>query len=108
MVIPHPFSLSFMSFTDLEKKISDYYSNAVFLLLFVLASLVAVSRIILGAHWLSDVIGAAGISMLFVEFLKHKTIQKFLRGNIYINIFSISLVGLAFYTLFFLDAFDYL
>ena len=98
----------FYVFYRFGKKISDCYSNVVFFSLFVLASVVAVSRIILGAHWLSDVIGAAGISMLFVEFLKHKTIQKFLRGNIYINFFSILLVGLAFYALFFLEAFDYL
>ena len=98
----------FYVFYKFGKKISDSYSNITFLSLFVLASMVAISRIILGAHWLSDVIGAAGISMLFVEFLKYKTIQIFLRRNIYINIFSILLVGLALYALFFLEVFDYL
>lgn len=98
----------FYVFYKFGKKISDSYSNITFVSLFVLASMVAISRIILGAHWLSDVIGAAGISMLFVEFLKYKTIQKFLRRNIYINIFSILLVGLALYALFFLEVFDYL
>ena len=64
------------------KNTSNYSSKILIVSLLLLAILVSLSRVAVGAHWISDIIGSFGIALLALEISKHDLFKKTLKNDI--------------------------
>ena len=77
------------------KNINTKYSSIVVSILLALALSVSVSRIIIGAHWLSDVLGSIAIAFLMLNVVELKVMQRILFTSNLSKYISFSLIGMA-------------
>ena len=77
------------------KNINTKYSLIVVSILLALALSVSVSRIIIGAHWLSDVLGSIAIAFLMLNVVELKVMQRILFTSNLSKYISFSLIGMA-------------
>ena len=77
------------------KNINTKYSLIVVSLLLALALSVSISRIIIGAHWLSDVLGSIAIAFLMLNVVELKVMQRILFTSNLSKYISFSLIGMA-------------
>ena len=77
------------------KNINTKYSLIVVSILLALALSVSISRIIIGAHWLSDVLGSIAIAFLMLNVVELKVMQRILFTSDLSKYISFSLIGMA-------------
>ena len=77
------------------KNINTKYSSIVVSILLALALSVSISRIIIGAHWLSDVLGSIAIAFLMLNVVELKVMQRILFTSNLSKYISFSLIGMA-------------
>ena len=77
-------------------------------LIFCLISLIALSRVIVGAHWLSDVIASYAFTLLYIKIIHKEKIIHFLNKNNYLNIASALVIVTALYSVFNFEVFDHI
>ena len=77
-------------------------------LIFCLISIIAFSRVIVGAHWLSDVIASYAFTLLYIEIIHKEKIINFLNKSNYLNIASALVIVTALYSVYNFEVFDHI
>ena len=77
-------------------------------IIYLLVIIIASTRIIIGAHWFSDVLGSFAITMLFIEILNKWKIDLLLNKNIYLDVISIFIILGSIYSIFNFEVFDHI
>jgi membrane-associated phospholipid phosphatase len=77
------------------KKINTKYSLLMVSIILALALSVSLSRVIIGAHWLSDIMGSIAIAFLALNIIELKVMEKFLFTSNLSKYISFLLVGMA-------------
>jgi membrane-associated phospholipid phosphatase len=77
------------------KKINTKYSLLMVSIILALALSVSLSRVIIGAHWLSDIIGSIAIAFLALNIIELKVMEKILFTSNLSKYISFLLVGMA-------------
>lgn len=95
--------LSF-ALNDLESK----ESKIIFSFFILIALSVALSRVIIGAHWLSDILGSLALALMAIAIFNIDFIKAFVEKSIFFKYFSFMLIGLSWVGILFFDISDYL
>ena len=95
--------LSF-ALNDLESK----ESKIIFSFFILIALSVALSRVIIGAHWLSDILGSLALVLMAIAIFNINFIKAFVEKSIFFKYFSFMLIGLSWVGILFFDISDYL
>lgn len=77
------------------KKINTKYSLVMVSIILTLALSVSLSRVIIGAHWLSDILGSIAIAFLVLNIIELKVMEKILFTSNLSKYISFLLVGMA-------------
>lgn len=77
------------------KKINTKYSLLMVSIILALALSVSLSRVIIGAHWLSDILGSIAIAFLALNIIELKVMEKILFTSNLSKYISFLLVGMA-------------
>lgn len=77
------------------KKINTKYSLVMVSIILTLALSVSLSRVIIGAHWLSDILGSIAIAFLVLNIIELKVMQKILFTSNLSKYISFLLIGMA-------------
>ena len=77
------------------KKINTKYSLVMVSIILTLALSVSLSRVIIGAHWLSDILGSIAIAFLALNIIELKVMEKILFTSNLSKYISFLLVGMA-------------
>ena len=77
------------------KKINTKYSMVMVSIILTLALSVSLSRVIIGAHWLSDILGSIAIAFLVLNIIELKVMQKILFTSNLSKYISFLLIGMA-------------
>lgn len=77
------------------KKINTKYSLVMVSILLTLALTVSLSRVIIGAHWLSDILGSIAIAFLVLNIIELKVMEKILFTSNLSKYISFLLIGMA-------------
>jgi membrane-associated phospholipid phosphatase len=77
------------------KKINTKYSLLMVSIILALALSVSLSRVIIGAHWLSDIMGSIAIAFLALNIIELKVMEKILFTSNLSKYISFLLVGMA-------------
>ena len=77
------------------KKINTKYSLLMVSIILALALSVSLSRVIIGAHWLSDILGSIAIAFLVLNIIELKVMEKILFTSNLSKYISFLLIGMA-------------
>ena len=77
------------------KKINTKYSMVMVSIILTLALSVSLSRVIIGAHWLSDILGSTAIAFLVLNIIELKVMEKILFTSNLSKYISFLLIGMA-------------
>ena len=77
------------------KKINTKYSLVMVSIIITLALTVSLSRVIIGAHWLSDILGSIAIAFLVLNIIELKVMEKILFTSNLSKYISFLLIGMA-------------
>tara|TARA_B100001113_G_scaffold86776_2_gene69333 strand:- start:492 stop:1193 length:702 start_codon:yes stop_codon:yes gene_type:complete len=77
------------------KKINTKYSLVMVSIILTLALSVSLSRVIIGAHWLSDILGSTAIAFLVLNIIELKVMEKILFTSNLSKYISFLLIGMA-------------
>ena len=77
------------------KKINTKYSLVMVSIILTLALSVSLSRVIIGAHWLSDILGSIAIAFLVLNIIELKFVEKILFTSNLSKYISFLLIGMA-------------
>ena len=77
------------------KKINTKYSMVMVSIILTLALSVSLSRVIIGAHWLSDILGSIAIAFLVLNIIELKVMEKILFISNLSKYISFLLIGMA-------------
>ena len=77
------------------KKINTKYSLVMVSIVLTLALSVSLSRVIIGAHWLSDILGSTAIAFLVLNIIELKVMEKILFTSNLSKYISFLLIGMA-------------
>ena len=77
------------------KKINTKYSLVMVSIMLTLALSVSLSRVIIGAHWLSDILGSIAIAFLVLNIIELKVMEKILFTSNLSKYISFLLIGMA-------------
>ena len=86
-------SLAWISLST--KKINTKYSLVMVSIILTLALSVSLSRVIIGAHWLSDILGSIAIAFLVLNIIELKVMEKILFTSNLSKYISFLLIGMA-------------
>ncbi|MDA9720216.1 phosphatase PAP2 family protein [bacterium] len=95
--------LSF-ALNDLKSK----ESKTIFSFFILIALSVALSRVIIGAHWFSDILGSLALVLMAIAIFNINFIKAFFEKSIFFKYFSFMLIGLSWVGILFFDISDYL
>ena len=95
--------LSF-ALNDLKSK----ESKIIFSFFILIALSVALSRVIIGAHWLSDILGSLALVLMAIAIFNINFIRAFVEKSIFLKYFSFMLIGLSWVGILFFDISEYL
>ena len=95
--------LSF-ALNDLKSK----ESKTIFSFFILIALFVALSRVIIGAHWFSDILGSLALVLMAIAIFNMNFIKAFFEKSIFFKYFSFMLIGLSWIGILFFDISDYL
>ena len=90
------------------KDLKSKESKIIFSFFILVALSVALSRVIIGAHWLSDVLGSLALVLMAIAIFKINFIKAFVEKSIFLKYFSFVLIGLSWAGILFFDISDYL
>ena len=90
------------------KDLKSKESKIIFSFFILIALSVALSRVIIGAHWLSDVLGSLALVLMAIAIFKINFIKAFVEKSIFFKNFSFVLIGLSWIGILFFDISDYL
>jgi len=88
-------SISLVWISLATKKINTKYSLVMVSIILTLALSVSLSRVIIGAHWLSDILGSIAIAFLVLNIIELKVMQKILFTSNLSKYISFLLIGMA-------------
>ena len=77
------------------KKINTKYSLVMVSIILTIALSVSLSRVIIGAHWLSDILGSIAIAFLVLNIIELKFVEKILFTSNLSKYISFLLIGMA-------------
>ncbi len=77
------------------KKINTKYSLVMVSIILTIALSVSLSRVIIGAHWLSDILGSIAIAFLVLNIIELKVMEKILFTSNLSKYISFLLIGMA-------------
>ena len=83
------------------------YKAHLYGILVTLASFVAISRVIIGAHWMSDILASIGIAFLFRAFVDLKSFYNHITQSMVLKYLSYVVVLTAWVNILFFDISDY-
>ncbi len=83
------------------------YKSYLYGILITLASFVAISRVIIGAHWMSDILASIGIAFLFRAFVDLKSFYNHITQSKVLKYLSYVVVLTAWANILFFDISDY-
>lgn len=87
--------ISLVWISQATKNKSTKYSVAIVSALLSLAILISLSRVIIGAHWLSDILGSIAIAFLVLNIIQLKVMKEILFTNNLSRYISYFLIGLS-------------
>jgi len=87
--------ISLVWISQATKNKSTRYSVAIVSALLSLAILISLSRVIVGAHWLSDILGSIAIAFLVLNIIELKVMKEILFTNNLSRYISYFLIGLS-------------
>lgn len=87
--------ISLVWISQATKNKSTKYSVAIVSALLSLAILISLSRVIVGAHWLSDILGSIAIAFLVLNIIQLKVMKEILFTNNLSRYISYFLIGLS-------------
>ena len=87
--------ISLVWISQATKNKSTKYSVAIVSALLSLAILISLSRVIVGAHWLSDILGSIAIAFLVLNIIELKVMKEILFTNNLSRYISYFLIGLS-------------
>ena len=90
------------------KDLKSKESKIIFSFFILVALSVALSRVIIGAHWLSDVLGSLALVIMAIAIFKINFVKAFVEKSIFLKYFSFVLIGLSWAGILFFDISDYL
>ena len=87
--------ISLVWISQATKNKTTNYSLAIVLVLLSLAILISLSRVIIGAHWLSDILGSIAIAFLILNIIELKVMKKILFTSNLSKYISYFLIGIS-------------
>ena len=90
------------------KDLKSKESKIIFSFFILIALSVALSRVIIGAHWFSDVLGSLALVLMAIAIFKINFVKAFVEKSIFFKYFSFVLIGLSWVGILFFDISDYL
>ena len=68
----------------------------------------ALSRVIIGAHWFSDILGSLALVLMAIAIFNINFIKMYVEKSVFFKYFSFILIGLSWVGILFFDISDYL
>lgn len=68
----------------------------------------ALTRVIIGAHWFSDILGSLALVLMAIAIFNIKLVKSFVENSIFFKYFSFALIGLSWFGILFFDISEYL
>jgi len=90
------------------KDLKSKESKIIFSFFILVALSVALSRVIIGAHWLSDVLGSLALVLMAIAIFNINFIKRYVEKSVFFKYFSFILIGLSWAGILFFDISDYL
>ena len=87
--------ISLVWISQATKNKTTNYSLAIVSVLLSLAILISLSRVIIGAHWLSDILGSIAIAFLILNIIELKVLKKILFTSNLSKYISYFLIGIS-------------
>ena len=87
--------ISLVWISQATKNKTTNYSLAIVSVLLSLAILISLSRVIIGAHWLSDILGSIAIAFLILNIIELKVMKKILFTSNLSKYISYFLIGIS-------------
>ena len=87
--------ISLVWISQATKNKNTNYSLAIVSVLLSLAILISLSRVIIGAHWLSDILGSIAIAFLILNIIELKVMKKILFSSNLSKYISYFLIGIS-------------
>ena len=87
--------ISLVWISQATKNKNTNYSLAIVSVLLSLAILISLSRVIIGAHWLSDILGSIAIAFLILNIIELKVMKKILFTSNLSKYISYFLIGIS-------------
>ena len=88
-------SLIFVWVSLAFKKIDFRFKELAIFLLLLIALLVSLSRVVVAAHWLSDIFGSIALAFFMLNIIQFKVFKKLLYESRFAQIFSFFLIALS-------------
>ena len=103
----HAASILFFGFWWTQLALGHRFKSIRYLIYFLIIS-IAITRVIIGAHWFSDVIASFALALIYIETINKDRIINFLNVNFFLNITSVLIIILGIYSVFNFEVFDHI
>lgn len=90
------------------KDLKSKERKIIFSFFVLLALSGALTRVIIGAHWFSDILGSLGLVLMAIAIFNIKLVKSFVESSIFFKYFSFALIGLSWFGILFFDISEYL
>ena len=98
--------LIWLSFALKDLKTKE--QKTIFSFFIFIALFVALTRVIIGAHWFSDILGSLALVLMAIAIFNINFVKAFVENSIFLKYFSFMLIGLSWIGILFFDISDYL
>ena len=90
------------------KDLKSKKHKVIFSFFVLIALSVALTRVIIGAHWFSDILGSLALVLMAIAIFNINFVKTFIVNSISFKYFSFALIGLSWVGILFFDISDYL
>ena len=90
------------------KDLKSKKHKVIFSFFVLIALSVALTRVIIGAHWFSDILGSLALVLMAIAIFNINFVKTFVVNSISLKYFSYALIGLSWVGILFFDISDYL
>nr|ALS56214.1 putative membrane protein [uncultured bacterium EIL27G07] len=90
------------------KDLKSKKHKVIFSFFVLIALSVALTRVIIGAHWFSDILGSLALVLMAIAIFNINFVKTFIVNSISLKYFSFALIGLSWVGILFFDISDYL
>ena len=90
------------------KDLKSKKHKVIFSFFVLIALSVALTRVIIGAHWFSDILGSLALVLMAIAIFNINFVKTFIVNSIPLKYFSFALIGISWVGILFFDISDYL